>query len=166
LGCVRSFSPAVRRFPKFPRQQPEISPMRDCSAQRERRSLGYETHAPPAKGNRRRRRTPASAPFASCFLQSQIENLKSKIDLPMWRNGRRNGLKIRSRESEVWVRIPPSAPFEKAVFAIALPEPPLLHACVAVPLNLLDLARSYIDLKRAIESNSTLPVFLRNAVMP
>ena len=28
----------------------------------------------------------------------------------MWRNGRRNGLKIRSRESEVWVRIPSSAP--------------------------------------------------------
>jgi len=50
--------------------------------------------------------------------------------------------------------------------AIALPELPSLHACVAVPLNLLDLARSYIDLKRAIESDSTLPVFLRNAVMP
>jgi hypothetical protein len=29
---------------------------------------------------------------------------------PMWRNGRRNGLKIRSRESGVWVRIPSSAP--------------------------------------------------------
>ena len=28
----------------------------------------------------------------------------------MWRNGRRNGLKIRFRESEVWVRVPPSAP--------------------------------------------------------
>src|SRR5204862_1314591 len=28
----------------------------------------------------------------------------------MWRNGRRNGLKIRSREGEVWVRIPSSAP--------------------------------------------------------
>ena len=27
----------------------------------------------------------------------------------MWRNGRRNGLKIRFRESEVWVRVPPSA---------------------------------------------------------
>src|SRR5436305_1557682 len=30
--------------------------------------------------------------------------------MPMWRNGRRNGLKIRSRESGVWVRIPSSAP--------------------------------------------------------
>src|SRR5437588_8396833 len=29
---------------------------------------------------------------------------------PMWRNGRRNGLKIRSRENGVWVRIPSSAP--------------------------------------------------------
>jgi hypothetical protein len=28
----------------------------------------------------------------------------------MWRNGRRNGLKIRSCESGVWVRIPSSAP--------------------------------------------------------
>src|SRR5438034_8297623 len=28
----------------------------------------------------------------------------------MWRNGRRNGLKIRSREGEVWVRIQSSAP--------------------------------------------------------
>ena len=34
----------------------------------------------------------------------------------MWRNGRRNGLKIRFREIEVWVRVPPSAPSEKAVF--------------------------------------------------
>ena len=28
---------------------------------------------------------------------------------PMWRNGRRNGLKIRSGENRVWVRIPSSA---------------------------------------------------------
>ena len=28
----------------------------------------------------------------------------------MWRNGRRNGLKIRSGEIRVWVRIPSSAP--------------------------------------------------------
>jgi hypothetical protein len=35
---------------------------------------------------------------------------------PMWRNGRRNGLKIRSRENGVWVRIPPSAPL-KIVFS-------------------------------------------------
>ena len=33
----------------------------------------------------------------------------------MWRNGRRNGLKIRSRESGVWVRIPSSAPSENAI---------------------------------------------------
>src|SRR6266550_8557639 len=31
----------------------------------------------------------------------------------MWRNGRRNGLKIRSCESEVWVRIPSSAPLKR-----------------------------------------------------
>jgi hypothetical protein len=34
---------------------------------------------------------------------------------PMWRNGRRNGLKIRSREG-VWVRIPSSAPSEKRFY--------------------------------------------------
>ena len=34
---------------------------------------------------------------------------------PMWRNGRRNGLKIRSRESGVWVRIPSSAPSERVI---------------------------------------------------
>jgi hypothetical protein len=32
---------------------------------------------------------------------------------PMWRNGRRNGLKIRSREGGVWVRIPSSAPLKR-----------------------------------------------------
>jgi hypothetical protein len=34
----------------------------------------------------------------------------------MWRNGRRNGLKIRFYESGVWVRVPPSAPCEKAFY--------------------------------------------------
>src|SRR5436309_9803252 len=34
----------------------------------------------------------------------------------MWRNGRRNGLKIRSRESGVWVRIPSSAPSENPFY--------------------------------------------------
>lgn len=36
--------------------------------------------------------------------------------LPMWRNGRRNGLKIRFYESGVWVRVPPSAPSENYVY--------------------------------------------------
>src|SRR5205814_9622892 len=36
--------------------------------------------------------------------------LRMRRAAPMWRNGRRNGLKIRSRESGVWVRIPSSAP--------------------------------------------------------
>src|SRR4051794_31138982 len=35
---------------------------------------------------------------------------------PMWRNGRRNGLKIRFREIEVWVRVPPSAPSGKPIY--------------------------------------------------
>ena len=35
---------------------------------------------------------------------------KIRSRAPMWRNGRRNGLKIRSREGGVWVRIPSSAP--------------------------------------------------------
>ena len=33
----------------------------------------------------------------------------------MWRNGRRNGLKIRLSENSVWVRVPPSALAEKQV---------------------------------------------------
>jgi hypothetical protein len=41
-----------------------------------------------------------------------------------------------------------------------------LHASVAFPFNLLHLAGSYIDLERAIVFNMTLPVLLRNAVMP
>ena len=41
-----------------------------------------------------------------------------------------------------------------------------LHACVTVQLNLLDLARSDIDLERAVISNPAVPVLLRNAVMP
>ena len=49
---------------------------------------------------------------------------------------------------------------------MALPEPRSLHACVAVPLNLLDLARRYVHLEGAIESNSDFPVFLQNGVMP
>ncbi len=36
----------------------------------------------------------------------------------MWRNGRRNGLKIRFREIEVWVRVPPSAPSETAFYEV------------------------------------------------
>jgi hypothetical protein len=66
---------------------------------------------------------PASVPcisskcgLVSCSLQSQIENLKSKITLPMWRNGRRNGLKIRSGVIRVWVRIPSSAPSKMRVY--------------------------------------------------
>ncbi len=43
---------------------------------------------------------------------------------------------------------------------------PSLHACVAVPLDLLDLIRRDIHLERAVESHSTFPVFLQNAVMP
>ena len=35
---------------------------------------------------------------------------KMRLAVPMWRNGRRNGLKIRFYESGVWVRVPPSAP--------------------------------------------------------
>ena len=31
--------------------------------------------------------------------------------MPMWRNGRRNGLKIRWSASSVWVRVPPSVPY-------------------------------------------------------
>ena len=45
-------------------------------------------------------------------------------------------------------------------------EYPSLHARVAAPLNFVDLTRSNIHLKRAVESHSTLPVFLRNAVTP
>ena len=40
----------------------------------------------------------------------------------MWRNGRRNGLKIRFRESEVWVRVPPSAPSKMRFLEGELPN--------------------------------------------
>src|ERR1700730_1988841 len=41
---------------------------------------------------------------------------KMRSTAPMWRNGRRNGLKIRFYESGVWVRVPPSAPSEKPFY--------------------------------------------------
>jgi hypothetical protein len=34
----------------------------------------------------------------------------------MWRNGRRNGLKIRLSENSVWVRVPPSAASEMRLY--------------------------------------------------
>ena len=46
------------------------------------------------------------------------------------------------------------------------PAPTLLHACVAVPLNLFDLTGSYFDRERAIEPDSAIPIFLRYEVMP
>ena len=48
----------------------------------------------------------------------------------MWRNGRRNGLKIRFRESEVWVRVPPSAPSEMRFY-----EGESAHYSVSVVAN-------------------------------
>jgi hypothetical protein len=48
--------------------------------------------------------------------------LRSWAKVPMWRNGRRNGLKIRSRENGVWVRIPSSAPSENRFFIGKIPR--------------------------------------------
>src|SRR5262249_17434231 len=59
-------------------------------------------------------------------------------------------------------RLLPNVPEQIA----SLPQLPSLHASVAVPLNLFDLTRSYVNRERTIESHSTIPVFHRNAVMP
>src|SRR5262249_54040080 len=59
-------------------------------------------------------------------------------------------------------RLLPNVPEQIA----SLPQLPSLHASVAVPLNLFDLTRSYVDRERTIESHSTIPVFLRDGVMP
>jgi hypothetical protein len=59
-----------------------------------------------------------SIALAQILAQSNVEYqliLPPGERKPMWRNGRRNGLKIRSGESRVWVRIPSSAPPQKAV---------------------------------------------------
>jgi len=61
----------------------------------------------------------------------------------------------------------PESPLAVAIGSqIALRELSLLHARVAVPLDLFELTRSYIYLEGTKESHSTLPVFLRNTVMP
>ena len=41
--------------------------------------------------------------------QMQLWRSRAHPPAPVWRNGRRNGLKIRFRESGVWVRVPPPA---------------------------------------------------------
>src|SRR5205814_3117436 len=49
-------------------------------------------------------------------LVCSLDSVRCKPKPPMWRNGRRNGLKIRSRENGVWVRIPSSAPLKSAFY--------------------------------------------------
>ena len=44
------------------------------------------------------------------FRRLHRSRVNSREQPPMWRNGRRNGLKIRLSENSVWVRVPPSAP--------------------------------------------------------
>src|SRR6266516_6080511 len=60
--------------------------------------------------------TLSAAPDVDPQVRNSFRRLHNKLKMrraaPMWRNGRRNGLKIRSHESEVWVRIPPSAPLK------------------------------------------------------
>ena len=61
----------------------------------------------------------------------------------MWRNGRRNGLKIRSRESGVWVRIPSSAPSK-----------------ISILLGKLVRARDFVDCERSRTKTHEMTVYL------
>ena len=66
-----------------------------------------------------------SRKMATQLAAAEAALLASRPSLPVWRNGRRKGLKIPWPVTAVWVRVPPSAPLN---LSLSLTLPWRLHS--------------------------------------
>ena len=63
---------------------------------------------------------PPPRKMATLLAAAEAALLASRPSLPVWRNGRRKGLKIPWPVTAVWVRVPPSAPLNLSL-SLTLP---------------------------------------------